>query len=561
MIHRFLCLQGHLWAFEEEQVGQQPQALFCPTCGTRLHPEDEAPTIPVNPVDLLKDPLHPPSSAAMLLSFASFDGPSSAAPIQPSDIEEIPGYELLGILGRGGMGIVFRARQVSLKRQVALKMILTGRHARPLDRARFQKEAESVARLQHPNIVQIYEVGHQNGLPYCSLEFVNAGSLSQFLGSNPQPARPSALFVLEIARAMQYAHTRGIVHRDLKPANILMHLEESRLLKMGQAISTSVLRDLGSYMPKISDFGLAKHIEGGEERPSRHGTFLGTPSYMAPEQANGPSSSIGPKADVYALGAILYEMLTGRPPFLAATQAETAQLVVSQEPTPVTQLQPKVPKDLETICLTCLMKDPAKRYESAESLAEDLRRFLDHEPIHARRTGIPERAWKLAKRRPMGTVALIGTIVVSALLFVNWHRQTVALRGSRDLAIDAWQTTQLHLHGAMHTVDALVPPGAAPRPRLQRAADFYRDYVRQCADAPTQERTVALAVLRLSDLQERLDDPQEAQRFLRDAQRRLQRWCERFPQDQECLEQLQRCRKRLEEESRQASGSGEPVPR
>ncbi len=555
MIHRFLCLQGHLWAFEEEQVGQHPAALFCPTCGTRLHPEDEAPTIPGNPMDLLKDPPRPPSSAAMLLSFASFDGAAAAAPIQPSDIEEIPGYELLGILGRGGMGIVFRARQISLKRQVALKMILTGRHARPLDRARFQKEAEAVARLQHPNIVQIYEVGHQNGLPYCSLEFANAGSLSQFLGSNPQPARPSAQFVLEIARAMQYAHTRGIVHRDLKPANILLHLEESRLLKSGQSVSTAVLRDLGSYVPKISDFGLAKHI-GGEEGPFRQGTILGTPSYMAPEQANGSSSSIGPKADVYALGAILYEMLTGRPPFLAATQAETAQLVLSQEPIPVTQLQPKVPKDLETICLTCLRKDPGKRYDSAEALAEDLQRFLAHEPIRARRTGLPERAWKWSIRHPVGAVAFVGTLLLSVLLFRNWQAQTLALRGSRDHAIDAWQTTQLHLLGAMHTVDALVPVGEAPRPRLQRAADFYRDYVRQCADSPTQERIVAVALLRLADLQLRLGDPAESQRCLRDAQRRLQRWCDRSPDDLECHDLLQRCRKRLEAETTQASIAG-----
>jgi serine/threonine protein kinase len=232
--------------------------------------------------------------------------------IQPSDIEEIPGYELLGILGRGGMGIVFRARQVSLKRQVALKMILTGRNAREKDRLRFQKEAEAVARLQHPNIVQIYEVGQQNGLPYFSLEFVNAGSLAQFLAGAPQPPKVAARLVVHLASAMHYAHKRGIVHRDLKPANILLHLDESRIVSDGQSADTAILRDLASYVPKISDFGLAKHVGGDEHM--RQGLIVGTPSYMAPEQAGG-DGSVGPAADVYALGAILYEMLTGRPPF------------------------------------------------------------------------------------------------------------------------------------------------------------------------------------------------------------------------------------------------------
>ena len=280
---RYLCLQGHLSVYDDREA---TKALFCPVCGLRLSSESP---LPVHAPPFLRHDPTPMSNADIWRrNRNSGDSAAPAYTIQPNDIEAIPGYELLGILGRGGMGIVFRARQLSLKRQVALKMILTGRHARPSERARFQREAEAVARLQHPNIVQIYEVGEQNGLPYCALEFVNAGSLAQFLGDNLQAPRVGAEFVFELAQAMHYAHNRGIVHRDLKPANILLQLDESRILKDGQFADTNVFRDLTSYVPKITDFGLAKHM-GGEEGPFRHGAVLGTPSYMAPEQARGTS--------------------------------------------------------------------------------------------------------------------------------------------------------------------------------------------------------------------------------------------------------------------------------
>ena len=190
------------------------------------------------------------------------------------------------------------------------------------------------------------------------------------------PARLCAAFVRDLANAMHYAHKRGIVHRDLKPANILLHLDESQILTESNLADTAVLRNLMSYVPKITDFGLAKHM-GGEEGPFRHGAVVGTPSYMAPEQARGTSGEVGPAADVYALGAILYEMLTGHPPFKGNTPEETAQLVLTTEPQPPTQVRPKTPKDLETICLVCLQKNPAHRYGSAGALAEDLRRFLE----------------------------------------------------------------------------------------------------------------------------------------------------------------------------------------
>src|SRR3984957_8469812 len=408
MSHRFLCLQGHLWAYDDHEPELAAKAMFCPTCGLRLYSASQtsdrpapAPRFVGNSQDAT--PLH--SGDIWRLNRSSLDGAVPIPTIQPNDIEAIPGYELLGILGRGGMGIVFRARKLSLKRQVALKMILTGRHARPADRTRFQREAEAVARLQHPNIVQIHEVGEQNGLPYFSLEFVNAGSLAQFLGNNPQPPRLSAQFVLDLAQAMHYAHKRGIVHRDLKPANILLHLDESRILKDGQMADSAVFQNLTAYVPKITDFGLAKHM-GGEEGHFRNGAVVGTPSYMAPEQARGTSGQVGPLADVYSLGAILYEMLTGRPPFQAATVEETAQHVLTLEPLAPTKFEPKIPKDLETICLVCLQKNPAHRYGSAEALADDLRRFLAGEPILARRTHLPERVVKWAYRRPL--VAALG---------------------------------------------------------------------------------------------------------------------------------------------------------
>ena len=393
MSPRYLCLQGHLWAHQDDEAARQAKTLFCPTCGLRLYAESQAPSIPIRSRHFF--PTEPTPMSSVRLERGSSDETATVPTIQPNDIEAVPGYELLGILGRGGMGIVFRARQLSLKRQVALKMILTGRHARPTERARFQREAEAVARLQHPNIVQIYEVGEQNGLPYFSLEFVNAGSLAQFLGNHPQAPRICAALVTELALAMHYAHKRGIVHRDLKPANILLHLDESSTFQDGHLTDSTVLGNLMAYVPKITDFGLAKHM-GGEEGPFRQGAIVGTPSYMAPEQARGTSGAIGPAADVYALGAILYEMLTGRPPFAAATLEETAQLVLEQEPTPPTHLQPGTPRDLETICLVCLQKNPAHRYGSAEAIAEDLRRFLANEPIRARRTNLPERVVKWA---------------------------------------------------------------------------------------------------------------------------------------------------------------------
>jgi serine/threonine protein kinase len=502
MSARYLCLQGHRWEYREREV----RDIFCPTCGLRLYPEAQGAVSPVFGHHPSRDDLTPMSNADIWrLNRGSTDGTAPDRAMQPNDIESVPGYELLGVLGRGGMGIVFRARHLSLKRQVALKMILTGRHARPTERARFQREAEAVARLQHPNIVQIYEVGEQNGLPYCALEFVNAGSLAQFLGGKPQRPGTAAEFVEGLAQAIHYAHKRGIVHRDLKPANILLQLDESRILKDGQMADTAIFGDLTSYVPKISDFGLAMHV-GIEEGLYRSGAVVGTPSYMAPEQARGTSGEVGPAADVYALGALLFEMLTGRPPFKGASVEETAQQVLILDPTPPTQFQPKIPKDLETICLVCLQKNPSHRYGSAEALADDLRRFLAGEPILARRTHLPERVVKWAYRRPLSlALCLIGVTSMSLFWGVWWNRAE-QFRAEKEKIQRDWQKSEEQLVDAMLTIDQMADQPGDARTSLLQARRFYERLLEQDGPPPR----LALSHYRLGRIQERLREPQAA---------------------------------------------------
>ncbi len=313
-------------------------------------------------------------------------------PVSPAAPPTVPGFHLLGELGRGGMAVVYKGSQLSLKRLVALKMILGGSHAGPQELGRFRAEAEALARLQHPNIVQIYEVGEQEGRPYFSLEYVEGGTLAQKLTEGPLPLRQSAQLVQTLARAIHAAHQLGIVHRDLKPSNIL-------LTPQGQ--------------PKITDFGLAKRLD--QQSANTHtGDIMGTPSYMAPEQAAGRSRAAGPASDVYALGTILYELLAGRPPFRGHSQMDTLDQVRFKEPEPPVKWNPKLPRDLQTICLTCLQKEPWKRYASAEALAEDLRAFLAGEPIQARTASAWEKLVKCTQRWPALTL-LAGICVVAAV--------------------------------------------------------------------------------------------------------------------------------------------------
>jgi tetratricopeptide (TPR) repeat protein len=333
----------------------------------------------------------------------------------------VPGYELLGELGRGGMGVVYKARQTGLNRLVALKMVLAGAHAGAQQLARFQTEAEAVAQLDHPNIVQIYEVGEHHGLPYFSLEYVPGGTLAETIAGKPCPPEQAAAVAQQLARAMAEAHQHGVIHRDLKSANVLL------------------TRD---GVPKITDFGLAKSLDSGLEL-TKSGTLMGTPSYMSPEQARGEMHAVGPLSDLYSLGAILYELLTGRPPFLAPSVVETLFQVRHQEPVPPRRLQPKVPKDLETICLKCLQKEPAKRYAGCHELAEDLRQFRAGEAIRARPVGRIERGWRWCRRNPrtaLLTAALCGLIcaVVASLVIIGVRvsREQEAVAQAREAATE-----------------------------------------------------------------------------------------------------------------------------
>jgi WD40 repeat protein len=324
-----------------------------------------------------------------------------------------PGYEILQELGRGGMGVVYQARQLQLGRVVALKMILGGGHAGPGDLARFRSEAQAIARLQHPHIVQIHEVGEHEGLPYFSLEFCPGGSLDRKLAGTPLSPREAANLVEKLARGIHAAHQKGVVHRDLKPANVLLAEDGA---------------------PKITDFGLAKKLD--EAGQTQSGAVMGTPSYMAPEQASGKTREIGQGADVYALGVILYECLTGRPPFKATTPLDTLLQVVAAEPVAVRQLQPQVPRDLETVCLKCLHKEPHRRYASAAALADDLERFLRGRPVAARPVSRVEKTWRWCRRNPLVSLSLAavaGAVAAAFLLVTDSRNEAVRLADDNAL--------------------------------------------------------------------------------------------------------------------------------
>ncbi len=327
----------------------------------------------------------------------------------------IPGYEILEVLGRGGMGVVYRARDVKLKRDVALKMVLSGRSASRSERTRFFSEAEAVASLTHPNIVQVYEVSQHDDCPFMVLEFVAGGTLAARVAEAPLSAREAAVLVEAVARGMNVAHQSGLVHRDVKPANILID-------------------DAGQ--PKLTDFGLVKQLEE-ESGLTLSGTPIGTPSYMAPEQAAGQSHRVGPAADVYSLGATLYACLTGVPPHQADSTMETLRRVVEEEPTPLRQVCTAVPRDLETICLKALHKDPLRRYPSAAAFAEDLACWLDHRPITARPTTGAEYVAKWCQRRP-AVAALLAVSVLAVITMISGAIFfTAKLRTERDSAIAA----------------------------------------------------------------------------------------------------------------------------
>jgi photosystem II stability/assembly factor-like uncharacterized protein/tRNA A-37 threonylcarbamoyl transferase component Bud32 len=369
----FTCPQGHQWpAADEKHSFATLQAIVCPICKSKgaavpdsIHPGDDS-KVPVDagtvdykaPANAREDDLRPttaPLETGELrptrLAASEAEAPPPRRPAGPS-LPTFAGYELLSELGRGGMGVVYKARQKSLNRIVALKMILAGAHAHQSEAARFRIEAEAVARLQHPNIVQIYEIAEQDGRLYCALEFLEGGRLDKRLRRRPLSPQQAAQVMEVLARAMHHAHQRGIIHRDLKPSNVLLTSEG---------------------IPKITDFGLARRLDTPGH--TQTGDVLGTPSYMSPEQALGNLKAIGPATDIYSLGSILYELLTGKPPFAGPSVMSTLQKVLEELPIPPINLQPGIPRDLQAICLKCLQKEPAQRYATAAALADDLRRF------------------------------------------------------------------------------------------------------------------------------------------------------------------------------------------
>ncbi len=393
--------------------------------------------------------------AATLVPSSTPPGPSAetldraAPPAGPPSLPRHPvqGYELLAVLGRGGMGVVYKARHLSLNRVVALKMVLAGEHASPESCVRFLGEAEVVAGLHHPNIVQIHEFGNHEGLPYFTLEYLEGGTLDRRLGGTPLPAKDAARTVEVLARAVHHAHRHGVVHRDLKPGNVLYDEDGT---------------------PKVTDFGLAKRVEGGSGL-TQSGNVLGTPSYMAPEQASGDNKNVGPRSDVYALGAILYECLTGRPPFKAETPVDTIMQLLDHEPPSPSRLNPNCPRDLETISLKCLQKEAAKRYGSAEELADDLKRYQDGEAIRARPVPARERLARWVRKRPAAAALLAVTAAsLAAFLAVGW-----------------WYN--LHLKEALGDAEA---QHRLADDRLQEAVAEHARFVAEAAEVERQRQIV-----------------------------------------------------------------------
>lgn len=345
-------------------------------------------------------------------------GESSRTGADPVEPREIADYQIQGTLGRGGMGVVYRARHRTLGRTVALKMILNGDYAEPEALKRFVAEARAVAKLQHPGIMHVFDIGEHDGVPWFSLEFIDGRDLRQELRGQPREPRAAAELVAQLCDTMQYAHGQGVLHRDLKPSNVMLDTQGR---------------------PKIMDFGLARNVDPESSLKTREGTIMGTPSYMPPEQARGEVSSLSPRSDQYSLAAILYEMLTARPPFIAARPLDTILQVVRDEPVPPRRLQPGIPVDLETICLKGLQKEQAARYADCAEMAADLRRFLNGEPIAARPISRPERAWRWCKRNPkvavpstLAAVFVLATAIISTWAWSTTSAQAALLAEERD---------------------------------------------------------------------------------------------------------------------------------
>jgi len=460
--------------------------------------------------------------AVLELAETTADGAAGAETTLPS----FPGHETLGKIGQGGMGVVYTARDQKLGRVVAIKTIAAAQHATRAQLDRFRAEAEAVARLKHANVIPIYTIGEHEGRPYYSLEYAEGGSLAQRLAQGPMPAAGAALLIETLAGAVHAAHLAGIVHRDLKPSNVLLTAEGA---------------------PKVSDFGVAKLLDSGSKR-TLSGEALGTPSYMAPEQADGHSKSVGPAADVYALGAILYQALTGKPPFLGESAIETLKLVVSTEVLHPRRLRPDVPRDLETICLKCLEKSPGQRYATAFELAGDLGRFQRGEPVRARRLGPARRLSKWARRHPWQTTS--GATVLAAVLALIGltYRHNVQLRAevgrTRAKAAEARRNYQEARSTIQAMLDRLQDRRLAGSPRLldlrrdqrEDALAFYDRILRQVdSNDPVVRADTARALTEASAVQHELGHDGLAEKSIRRALRLIEGLRSERPDDLEYM--------------------------
>lgn len=477
-----------------------------------------------------------------LTAFASgawLPGPDkpTTTPLKP----EIENYELAEEVGRGGYGIVYRARDVRLGRTVAVKVLKHGALADAPDRARFLTEARAAARLAHPHIVPVFEVGEADGIPYIVMEFMAGGPLSRRLDGTPLPAREAASLVETLARAVDYAHGQGVLHRDLKPGNVLVHGPEAGQLAppLGPALC-----------PKVADFGTARLLDTPHELTPTQ-AVLGTPSYMAPEQAGGRSRQVGPPADVYSLGAILYELLTGRAPFKAATPFETLLLVRDQEPVPVRRLNPAVPRDLETVALKCLEKDPTKRYPSAGALADDLGRWRAGRPILARPVGVVGKAVRWARRHPAASL-LTGALVLLAIaslatVTVLWRRSVERgelaerrrdeIQAREKLATEALDRSVLLIGGWRGKSVEVLP---REREAIGEILGLYERLLAETNNDPAARWKLVRVSEVIANIYWFVGDPAQADRIHLRAIELLEGLAAEFPDDPECRFELAR---------------------
>jgi serine/threonine protein kinase len=429
---------------------------------------------PVSPDDYLGR--FPELSAAWLAGALNAEAHAATATLPPASdtLREVPpaavrhigDYEVLEEIAHGGMGVVFKARQKNPRRVVALKMILAGPLAGADQLRRFRLEAENAASLEHPNIVPIYEVGEHDGQPFFSMKFIGGGTLAQHVRRFTADPRAAARLMATVARAIHFAHQRGILHRDLKPGNILLD---------------------GQGQPHLTDLGLAKRVEDGRGQ-TLSGAVVGTPGYMSPEQAAG-KKGLTWAADVYGLGAVLYELLTGRPPFKAETPIDTVLQVLEDEPVPPSRRRPGVPRDLEVICLKCLSKEPGKRYESAEALADELERYLSGRPIKGRPVGVWERGWRWSLRHRLrvglaAVSALAALALVGALVGLFYNTRLQEAKGRLETVNGQLEAEKARTRQYLYVVQMTLAERARKEGQIGRMMQLLRSVI---PDGPEQE--------------------------------------------------------------------------